>query len=144
MVISRSTIESKFIALVKCGEEVEWLRYFLEDIPRWPKLVPPICIHCNSQSAIGRVRNSMYNSKSRHIRLRHNTIKHLLLIRVISLDYVKSKDNTMDPLTKGLNRELVEKSSKGMRLKPIKELVDSMDTQPSWPEIPRSRFKRNN
>ena len=121
MVFSRSTIESKFITLVKCGEEAEWLCYFLEDILRWSKLVPPICIHCNSQSAIGRARNSMYNNKSRHIRLRHNTIKHLLSIRVISLDYVKSKDNIMDSLTKELNRELVEKSSKGMRLKPIKE-----------------------
>ena len=63
----------------------------------------------------------MYNGKSRHIRRRHNTIKQQLLIGVISIDYVKSKDNIADPLTKGLNRELVEKSSKGMRLKPVKE-----------------------
>ena len=83
--------------------------------------MPPICIHCNSQSAIGRAQNNMYNGKSRHIHRRHNTIKQLLLIGVISLDYVKSKDMIVDPLTKGLNRELVEKSSKGMRLKPIKE-----------------------
>ena len=53
-VIARSTMESKFIALDKYGEEVEWLRYFLEDIPKWPKLVPPICIHCDSQYAIGK------------------------------------------------------------------------------------------
>ena len=46
---------------------------------------------------------------NRHIRRRHNTIKQLLSIGLISLDYVKSKDNIMDPLTKGLNRELVEK-----------------------------------
>ena len=38
-----------------------------------------------------------------------------------SLDYVRSKDNIADPLTKGLTGELVEKSSKGMRLKPIQE-----------------------
>nr|GEV28341.1 ATP phosphoribosyltransferase 1, chloroplastic [Tanacetum cinerariifolium] len=42
-------------------------------------------------------------------------------LRVISIDYVKSKDNTADPLTKGLSRELVSKSSKGMGLKPLKE-----------------------
>ena len=40
---------------------------------------------------------------------------------VISLNYVKFKENIADPLTKGLNRELVKKSSRGMRLKPIKE-----------------------
>ena len=114
-------MESEFIALDKCGEEAEWLRHFLEDIPRWLKPVPPICIHCDSQSAIGRAQNSMYNGKSRHIRCRHNTIKQQLSIGVISIDYVKSKDNIADPLTKGLNRELVEKSSKGMGLKPVKE-----------------------
>ena len=120
-VIARSTMEYEFIALDKCGEEAEWLRHFLEDIPRWPKPVPPICIHCDSQSAIGRAQNSMYNGKSRHIRRRHDTIKQQLSTGVISVDFVKSKDNIADPLTKGLNGELVEKSSKGMRLKPIKE-----------------------
>ncbi|RVW87884.1 Retrovirus-related Pol polyprotein from transposon TNT 1-94 [Vitis vinifera] len=119
-VIARSTMESEFIALDKCGEEAEWLRHFLEDIPRWSKLVPPICIHCDSQSAIGRAQSNMYNGKSRHIRRRHNTIRQLLSTGVISVDYVKSKDNIADPLTKGLNRELVEKSSRGMGLKPIK------------------------
>ena len=120
-VIARSTMEYEFIALDKCGEEAEWLRHFLEDIPRWPKPVPPICLHCDNQSAIGRAQNSMYNGKSRHIRRRHNTIKQQLSTGVISLDYIKSKDNIADPLTKGLNRELVEKSSKGIRLKPVKE-----------------------
>ena len=66
---------SKFIALDKCGEEAEWLRHFLEDIPRWPRPEPPICIHYDSQSAIGRAQSSMYNGKSRHIRRRHNTIR---------------------------------------------------------------------
>ena len=65
--------------------------------------------------------SNMYNDKSRHICRRHNTIRQLLSTGVISMDYVKSRDNIADPLTKGLNRELVKKSSRGMRLKPIKE-----------------------
>ena len=52
--ITRSTMEYEFIALDKCGEEAECLHHFLEDMPRWPKSVPPICIHCDSQSAIGK------------------------------------------------------------------------------------------
>ena len=62
----------------------------------------------------------MYNGKSRHIRRRHNTIRQLLFTGIITIDYVKSKDNIADPLTKGLNRELAEKSSRGMGLKPMK------------------------
>ena len=69
--IARSIMEYEFIALDKAGEEAEWLRQFLEDIPIWPKPVLEICIHCDSQSAIGRAQNDMYNGKSRHIRHRH-------------------------------------------------------------------------
>ena len=113
-------MEFEFIALDKSGEEAEWLCHFIEDIPRWPKPVPAISIHCDSQSVIGRATNIMYNGKSRHIRRRHNTVRQLISTGVISVDYVKSKDNIADPLTKGLNRELVEKSYRGMKLKPIK------------------------
>ena len=60
----RSTMESEFIALDKAGEEAKWLRNFLEDILNWPKPVPAVCIHCDSQAAIGRARNVMYNGKS--------------------------------------------------------------------------------
>ena len=73
----------------------------------------------------------MYNGKSRHICPRHDAIRQLLSTKVISIDYVKSKDNITDLLIIRLNRELVEKSSKGMGLKPIKEEVDTMNTQPS-------------
>ena len=83
--------------------------------------MPPICIHYDSQSVVGIAQNSIYNSKFRHIRRRHNTIRQLLSVGVISLDYVKSKHKIADPLTKGLNKELIEKSSRGMGLKPIKE-----------------------
>ena len=90
--IARSTMELEFIALDKAGEEAEWLRNFLEDIPNWPKPVPAVCIHCDSQAAIGRARNVMYNGKSRHIRRIHDTVRQLLSSGIITIDYVKSKD----------------------------------------------------
>jgi hypothetical protein len=120
-VIARSTMESEFIALDKSGEEAEWLRQFVEDIPRWSKPLPAICIHCDSRSAIGRAQSSMYNGKSRHIRRRHNTIRQLLSTGVITIDYVKSMDNIADPLTKGLSKEIVYMSSRGMGLKPTQK-----------------------
>ena len=122
MVIAKFIVEFEFITLENCGEKAERLHQFINDISRWSKPMPPIRIHCDSQYAIGRAQNSMYNGKSRHIRRRHNTIRQLLSIGVISVDFVKSKDNIADPLTKGLNGDLVEKSSKGMRLKPTKRI----------------------
>ncbi|KAF3682606.1 1-phosphatidylinositol-3-phosphate 5-kinase FAB1B [Capsicum annuum] len=46
----------------------------------------------------------VYNGKSRHIRRRHNTVRELLSSGIITVDYVKTKDNVSDPLTKGLSR----------------------------------------
>ncbi|PHT93294.1 hypothetical protein T459_01176 [Capsicum annuum] len=111
-------MESEFIALDKAGEEAEWLRNFLEDIPYWPKIVAQMCIHCDSQVAIGRARSMIYNGKSHHIRRRHNTSRELLSSGIITVDYVKSKNNVSDPLTKGLSREGAERTSKGMGLRP--------------------------
>ena len=117
--IARSTMESEFIALDKAAEEAEWLRNFLEDIPIWPKPVTAICIHCDSMAAQARAKSNIYNGKSRHIRRRHNTIKQLLSSGVISIQYIKSKENIADPLTKGLPREQIKYTSRGMGLKPV-------------------------
>ena len=61
----------------------------------------------------------MYNGKSRHIRQRHNTVRQLLSNGIISIDFIKSKENIVDLLTKGLSKEQVNCSSRGMGLKPI-------------------------
>ena len=78
----------------------------------------PVCIHCDSQAAIGRAGSMTYNGKSRLIRRRHNTLRELLSSGIITVDYVKSKDNVSNLLTKGLSREGVERTSKGMGLRP--------------------------
>nr|GEV89825.1 putative F-box protein At3g25750 [Tanacetum cinerariifolium] len=100
-------MKAKFVALDKAIEEAEWLRSFLEGIPLWPKPVTAVCIHCDSMSGLTRTKNHIYNSKSRNIRRRYNTIKDLLRNEIISIDYVKSKEKIADPLTKGLYREQV-------------------------------------
>jgi len=91
-------MESKFIALNKDGEETEWLRNFLEDFPCWAK--PVSTIHILLWYSVSN--KKMHNDKSRH-----NTIKHFLLNEIISINYVKSKQNIVDSLTKNLLRELM-------------------------------------
>ena len=59
---------AEFVALDKATQQVEWLRQFLEDIPRWEMSVPPLCIHCDSTAAIGTTERVLYNGMSRHTR----------------------------------------------------------------------------
>ncbi|KAF3655194.1 Beta-galactosidase [Capsicum annuum] len=59
---------------------------------------------------------------------RHNIIRELLSSRVIGVDYVKSKDNVPDPLTKGISIEGVERTSKGMGLRHRTSQHSDVDT----------------
>jgi hypothetical protein len=49
----------------------------------------------------------------------HSYVRQLLTDGVITIDFVRSVQNLADPLTKGLARDLVWKTSKGMSLKPL-------------------------
>ena len=112
-------MESEFVALEKVGTEAEWLRNLFADIPKWDKPLPSISLHCDSQAAIACARNKIYNRKKRHIRLRHNIVRQLISNAVIAMEFVRSEKNLTDPLTKGLTRQLVYDTSRGMGLKPI-------------------------
>ena len=58
--------------------------------------MPTISIHCDNQSTIGKAHNSMYNGKSQHMHQRNKTIRQSLSNGVISIYYIKSKDNPTD------------------------------------------------
>ncbi|XP_057247454.1 uncharacterized protein LOC130589857 [Beta vulgaris subsp. vulgaris] len=64
-------MEYDFIALELAGQEAEWIRSLLADIPLWGKPAPSVSMRCDSQAAIGVANNQAYNGKRRHIRLRH-------------------------------------------------------------------------
>ena len=117
--IARSTMESEFIALELASQEAEWLRNLLANMPLWGISSVPVSLHCDSQATIGIAKNGVYNGKRRHICIRHGTIKQLLKNGVIYVEYVRSKKNLVDMLTKGLTRRVVLESSRGMGLKPI-------------------------
>ena len=89
----------------------------MEDIPLWPKTVPTICIHCDDQAAVSREQNLVYNDKSKHICRGYNIVRQLHSNGVISIDFVKSKDNLADPFTKDLSGERISCALKGMGLK---------------------------
>ena len=107
------------MALGAAATEVEWIKNLLVEIPLWNKPIPPIIIHCDNNAAIVTTNNATYNEKSRQVRLQHSYVRRLLDGGVISIDYVRSKDNLVNPLTKGLAREKIKETTKGMGLKPI-------------------------
>ncbi|KAF3684558.1 putative DNA polymerase zeta catalytic subunit-like [Capsicum annuum] len=90
-------MESEFIALDKAGEEVEWLRNFLKDISYRPKPMAPVCIHCDSQAAIGRARSMMYNGKYCFF----NAIEAIIISRMAT---ISSSPMELNRLTEKVNK----------------------------------------
>ena len=109
---------AEFVALASSNKEAEWLRNLLLEILVWPKPVAPVSLRYDSQETLSRACSQIYNGKSRHIGLRHSYVRQLITDGVITINYVKSSENFADPLTKGLARDLVWKTSKGMGLRP--------------------------
>ena len=117
--ITRSTMKAEFIVLEKTSSKAEWFRNLLVDISLWTRPTPSMSMRCDSQVAIVKVKSKIFNGKNIHIHLRHNIVRQLLETGVISLDFVRSKLNLADHLTKPLNKKLVEETSRGMGLMPI-------------------------
>ncbi|GKD91427.1 hypothetical protein Tco_1366934 [Tanacetum coccineum] len=117
--ITGSTMESEFVALAAAGKEAEWLRNLIHGIPIWLKPIAPISIHCDSAATLAKAYSQMYNGKSRHLGVRHSMIRELIMNGVTSIEFVRSQQNLADHLTKGLARDLVNKSVIWMGLKSI-------------------------
>jgi hypothetical protein len=129
--ISHSTMESEFIALAAASKEAEWLRYLLLDIKLCPQLMPAISLPCDNEATMSRAYSKVYNGKSRHISLRHEYVKQLIIDDIITIVYVRSSKNLADPFTKGLLRDLVKNTSGEMGLKPFFKKSPVTGTQPN-------------
>ena len=86
------------------------------EIPLWPKTIPHIPIIYDKAPALAKAYSQVYNVKSRHLGVRHNAIRELIMNGVILVQFVKSQQILTDHLTKGLTRDLVHK---WMRLKSV-------------------------
>ena len=67
-------------------------------------------MHCDSQAAIVKAKSKIFNENNRHIRQMHNIVWQLLETGVMSLEFMRSELNLVNPLTKPLNKKLVEET----------------------------------
>ncbi|GJX65567.1 zinc finger, CCHC-type containing protein [Tanacetum coccineum] len=91
------------------GKETEWLKNLLFEIPLWSKPIAHISIRCDSAATLAKAYSQMYNGKSRHLGVRHSMIRRLITNEVVSIEFVRSQQNLVDHLTKGLAKDLVNK-----------------------------------
>ena len=79
--------------------------------------MPIVSLHCDSQETMSRAFSKIYNGISGHIALRHEYIRQLLSNGIITVVYVRSSKNLVDPLTKGLSGDMIKSTTSAMGLR---------------------------
>eukprot|EP00253_Pinus_taeda_P031612 PITA_31612 len=69
---------------------------------------PPISIFCDNTSAISISKNPVMHSKTKHIPIKYHFLQEQVLEQKVKLEYVPSKEQVVDMLTKPLPRETFE------------------------------------
>eukprot|EP00253_Pinus_taeda_P021109 PITA_21109 len=104
--IALSTTEAEYVAVASCCTQLFWMMQTLQDFQI--TCTPPISILCDNTSAISISKNPVMHSKTKHIPIKYHFLREQVLEQKVKLEYVPSKEQVADILTKPLPRETFE------------------------------------
>eukprot|EP00253_Pinus_taeda_P026209 PITA_26209 len=104
--IALSTAEVEYVAAASCCTQLLWMMQTLQDFQI--TCTPPISILCDNTSAISISKNPVMHSKTKHIPIKYHFLREQVLEQKVKLEYVPSKEQVADILTKPLPRETFE------------------------------------
>ena len=104
--IALSTAEAEYVAVASCCTQILWMMQTLQDFQI--TCTPPISILCGNTSAINISKNPVMHSKTKHIPIKCHFLQEQVLEQNVKLEYVPSKEQVADILTKPLPRETFE------------------------------------
>eukprot|EP00253_Pinus_taeda_P004240 PITA_04240 len=102
-----STAEAEYVVAASCCTQLLWMMQTLQDFQI--TCTPPISILCDNTSAINISKNPVMHSKTKHIPIQVIIfLWEQVLEQKVKLEYVPSKEQVADILTKPLPRETFE------------------------------------
>ena len=112
-------MEAELTTLDTSTVEADWLCELLMDLSVVEKPIPDILMNCDNQTVIVKINSSKDNMKSsRHGKMRLKSVRKLKNSEVITLDYIQTSKNLVDPFIKGLSRNVIDNASREMGLRP--------------------------
>ena len=97
-----STAESEFVAATEASKELIWFRHLLEELG-FPQNDPAV-LHEDNQATIRMASNPVVSARNRHFSIKMHWIRDQVARNNITLQYVSTKDQLADILTKSLPR----------------------------------------
>eukprot|EP00253_Pinus_taeda_P020946 PITA_20946 len=104
--IALSIAEAEYVAVASCCTQLLWMMQTLQDFQI--TCTPPISILCDNTSPINISKNPVMHSKTKHIPIKYHFLWEQVLEQKVKLEYVPSKEQVANILTKPLSRETFE------------------------------------
>lgn len=99
--VALSTTEAEYMAMSAATQEALWWRGFRSELFG---VQMPVQISCDNRSAICLAEKEIgYSPRSKHIDLRHHFVREQVELKTITLQYVESKQQKADVLTKPIS-----------------------------------------
>jgi hypothetical protein len=102
--VATSSTEAEFMQAVMAGKNIKWIRHILNGIGRTQNGPSPI--HEDNKAAIMMVNQQRPTTRTRHIDTQWFAIQQWKKLGDIVMEYISTKDNPSDALTKALGAVL--------------------------------------
>ena len=104
-VVSRSSVESEYIAMAQSVCEIMWLYQLLMEVGI--KTVVPAKLRCDNQTALHIASNPVFHERTKHVEINCHFIREKIQLGLISTGYVKTGEQLGDIFTKALSEDRV-------------------------------------
>ena len=103
--VSLSTTETEYIAATEAGNEMIWLKRFLQELGLNQM---EYIVYYDSQSAIDLSKNSMYHARTKHIDVRYHWIREEVENESFHVKNIHTSENPAEMLTKMIPKDKFE------------------------------------
>jgi transposase InsO family protein len=113
-IVSLSSTEAEYIALVSCVQEAIWLKQLCDELG---VVTDKLDVNCDNTSTISLAKNEQFSVRSKHIDIRYRFVREKFESGLIDIKYVNTNLNPADAFTKPITKEKVDAFAKAMGLK---------------------------
>ncbi|KAK9940035.1 hypothetical protein M0R45_016712 [Rubus argutus] len=118
--VSRSSTEAEYRSLANTTAEISWIRHLLCDLQVRIPYAP--LLKCDNMSALALASNPVFHSRIKHLDNDFHFVRERVQHNDLKLEYVSTKEQTTDILTKGLPSPLFQSHCTNLRLSGAKNL----------------------
>ena len=104
--VALSSAEAEYMAIATVAQEIKWLSQLMEELSSIANFISKknITVYSDNQAAIAISKNDVHHDRTKHIDIRHHFIRDCVKEGVFNIQWISTKEQIADTLTKGLDK----------------------------------------